>query len=212
MPISHETGICEWMAPKRPPAPTTERITSGTPKRPCVRKWYFVAWLISESIESARKSPNMISSTGRRPVTAAPYAAPVIASSEIGVSKTRVGPCVACSPGVAANTPPAIATSSPKRITRSSRASSSSSAPLIPSRNPTSAICPSRDQLDRMLEQHAHALQEARGVGAVDDALVARQGHVHAHTRHDRAVVGDHGAPRRLADGEDRRLRLIDHS
>ena len=34
----------------------------------------------------------MISSTGRRPVTAAPYAAPVIASSEIGVSNTRRAP------------------------------------------------------------------------------------------------------------------------
>ena len=33
----------------------------------------------------------MISSTGRMPLTAAPNAAPVIASSEIGVSNTRVG-------------------------------------------------------------------------------------------------------------------------
>ncbi len=91
IPISHETGICEWMAPKRPPAPTTERITSGTLCVPPVRNQYFVAWLIRLSIESARKSPNMISSTGRSPVIAAPYAAPVIASSEIGVSNTRAG-------------------------------------------------------------------------------------------------------------------------
>ena len=34
----------------------------------------------------------MISITGRRPVTAEPNAAPVSASSEIGVSKTRFGP------------------------------------------------------------------------------------------------------------------------
>jgi hypothetical protein len=33
---------------------------------------YFAAWLTSESIGSAMKSPNMISTTGRRPVTAAP--------------------------------------------------------------------------------------------------------------------------------------------
>ncbi len=72
MPISHETGICEWIAPKRPPAPTTERITSGTLWAPPVRNRYFVAWLMSMSIESARKSPNMISSTGRSPVIAAP--------------------------------------------------------------------------------------------------------------------------------------------
>ena len=72
MPISQETGICEWMAPKRPPPPTTERMTSGTLWRPPVRNQYFVAWLISESMDSARKSPNMISSTGRLPVRAAP--------------------------------------------------------------------------------------------------------------------------------------------
>jgi hypothetical protein len=29
MPINQEAGICEWIAPKRPPAPTTERITMG---------------------------------------------------------------------------------------------------------------------------------------------------------------------------------------
>ena len=37
------------------------------------------------------KSPNITSNTGRRPVTAAPYAAPASASSEIGVSNTRAG-------------------------------------------------------------------------------------------------------------------------
>ena len=47
MPISHEIGICEWIAPKRPPAPTTERITSGTLMRSSVRNQYFVAWLMS---------------------------------------------------------------------------------------------------------------------------------------------------------------------
>jgi hypothetical protein len=90
------------------------------------------------SIASGRKSPNMISITGRRPHTAAPNAAPVMASSEIGVSKTRSSPCAACSPGVAANTPPGLATSSPKKTTRSSRASSSSSASRIARRNSSS--------------------------------------------------------------------------
>ena len=53
---------------------------------------YLVAWLTRLSIASVRKSPNMISITGRRPLTAEPNAAPDIASSEIGVSKTRCGP------------------------------------------------------------------------------------------------------------------------
>ena len=70
----------------------------------------------------------MISTTGRRPATALPNAAPGSASSEIGVSKTRSVPCFSTRPGVTANTPPATATSSPKKTTRSSRASSSSSA------------------------------------------------------------------------------------
>jgi hypothetical protein len=93
MPMSQEIGICEWIAPKRPPAPTTERMTSGALCTPPVRNQYFVAWLMRLSIDSARKSPNMISRTGRKPVIAAPYAAPVIASSEMGVSNTRFGPC-----------------------------------------------------------------------------------------------------------------------
>ena len=84
---------------------------------------------------SPMKSPNMISKTGRRPVTAAPNAAPARASSEIGVSKTRSSPKRSCSSGVAMKTPPAAATSSPKKITDSSRAISSASASRIAARN-----------------------------------------------------------------------------
>jgi hypothetical protein len=71
-PSTQETGICEWIAPNRPPAPTTERIVSGQLWRSPVRNQYFVAWLMRLSIERAKKSPNMISSTGRSPVIAAP--------------------------------------------------------------------------------------------------------------------------------------------
>ena len=45
-----------------------------------------------KSKHTARKSENMISAIGRRPVIAAPMAAPRIACSEIGVSRTRFGP------------------------------------------------------------------------------------------------------------------------
>src|SRR5712692_662592 len=85
-PMNHDTGICEWMAPKRPPAPTTERITSGTLTCSWVRNQYFVDWLTRLSMASVRKSPNMISITGRRPVTADPKAAPARENYEIGVS------------------------------------------------------------------------------------------------------------------------------
>ena len=92
---------------------------------------------------------------------------------------------------MAANTPPAIATSSPNRITRSSRASSSSSAARIASRNSISAIsAPFR--LDRAASGSsssvAQPLQEARGLGAVDDPVVARERDVHQPPRDDRAV------------------------
>jgi hypothetical protein len=63
----------------------------------------------------------MISAIGRRPVIAAPIVAPTIACSEIGVSLTRSGPNSSSRPGVVLNTPPAAATSSPIRYTRSSR-------------------------------------------------------------------------------------------
>lgn len=48
----------------------------------------------------------MISSTGRRPTMAAPMARPVIACSEIGVSRTRRSPNLSRNPLVTLNTPP----------------------------------------------------------------------------------------------------------
>ena len=51
----------------------------------------------------------MISAIGFRPVIAAPMAAPRIACSEIGVSRTRIGPNCSSRPTVALNTPPALA-------------------------------------------------------------------------------------------------------
>jgi len=82
---------------------------------------YLAAWFTRLSIASAMKSPNMISMTGRSPVTALPKAAPASASSEIGVSKTRSSPNSSARPGVALKTPPAAAMSSPNSTTRSSR-------------------------------------------------------------------------------------------
>ncbi len=47
------------------------------------------------------KSENMISAIGFRPVIAAPMAAPRMACSEIGVSRTRSGPNCSVEPTVA---------------------------------------------------------------------------------------------------------------
>ena len=63
----------------------------------------------------------MISATGRRPVMAAPIAAPAIACSEIGVSHTRSGPNSESRPVVVLNTPSAAPMSSPRQTTAGSR-------------------------------------------------------------------------------------------
>ena len=88
-PCSQGIGDCECIAPKLPPAPIAERTTSG--HGPCSfdTYQYFAAWFTKLSIESSRKSANMISKIGRSPLTAAPNAPADIASSEIGVSMTR---------------------------------------------------------------------------------------------------------------------------
>src|SRR5437899_5827769 len=77
---------------------------------------------------SVRKSPNMMSTTGRRPVIAAPTPIPVKPASEIGVSSTRSAPNSSTSPESTLNGVPASATSSPKMHTLESRRISSASA------------------------------------------------------------------------------------
>src|SRR5579863_1006086 len=74
------------------------------------------------------KSPNMMSTTGRRPVMAAPTPTPVKPASEIGVSTTRSAPNSSTNPESTLNGVPASATSSPKIHTRESRRISSASA------------------------------------------------------------------------------------
>src|SRR5467141_1530253 len=74
------------------------------------------------------KSPNMMSTTGRSPVMAAPTPTPVKPASEIGVSTTRSPPNSSTSPERTLNGVPASATSSPKMHTCESRRISSASA------------------------------------------------------------------------------------
>src|ERR1700693_3401144 len=74
------------------------------------------------------KSPNMMSTTGRSPVIAAPTARPVKPASEMGVSITRSMPNSSTRPDKTLNGVPASATSSPRMHTRESRRISSASA------------------------------------------------------------------------------------
>ena len=139
-PRNHEIGTCECMGPNPTPPPTAERTTKGMLFCSFERYQYFADWLIRLSIARKRKSANIISAIGRMPATALPKAADAIASSEMGVSKTRSSPYLSRKPGVAANTPPASATSSPKKMTFSSAANSSSIASLIAPRNVSSSF------------------------------------------------------------------------
>src|SRR5712692_4807515 len=68
-----------------------------------------------------RKSPNMMSTTGRMPVIAEPRAMPVKPASEIGVSITRSEPNSSTRPFSTLNGVPASATSSPMTKTLGSR-------------------------------------------------------------------------------------------
>src|SRR5712691_2639081 len=77
---------------------------------------------------SVRKSPNMMSTTGRIPVIAAPRPMPAMPASEIGESITRSGPNSSTRPDSTLNGVPASATSSPITNTEGSRRSSSASA------------------------------------------------------------------------------------
>src|SRR6058998_2004415 len=83
------------------------------------------------------KSAKCMSTTGTRPVTAAPKAEPTMAASEIGAFSTRSGPNSSIRPLVTPNGRPSTM-SSPMQYTRGSRRISSRSASL--SASPTSSF------------------------------------------------------------------------
>jgi hypothetical protein len=89
------------------------------------------AWFMTASRQTPMKSMNMISTIGRRPVIAAPTAAPTKPISAIGVSMTRPGPKRSCRPRVTVKMPPPAPTSMPIRTTRSSAAMASAMPWLI---------------------------------------------------------------------------------
>jgi hypothetical protein len=75
-------------------------MTSGTPTVPPNMYRILAAWLMTWSIATRMKLIVMISTTGRRPIMAAPMPAPTKPSSEIGVSRTRMGPYFSQRPAV----------------------------------------------------------------------------------------------------------------
>src|SRR5262245_24876071 len=98
--------------------------------------------------------------------------------------------------------------SSPKRITRSSAASSSSSASRMAVRKAMAVM--SESEREGSFEQLTQPREEARSVRAIDDTVVAAQGDGHdiAEGKAVRRFL-DRRAPR-AADREDRDLRRVD--
>src|SRR6188768_4224734 len=87
-----------------------------------------------------RKSPNMMSTIGRKPVIAAPTPNPVKPASEIGVSMMRSLPNSSTRPVSTLKVVPASATSSPINTTVGSRRISSAIASLMASPNEISRV------------------------------------------------------------------------
>ena len=97
---AYQTSMfCEWVAASCCPPPPGVRITMGTETWPPNIACIFAAWLTIWSMASRLKLSVMISTTGRRPSIAAPIAAPTNPSSQIGVSRTRVGSELGEQPG-----------------------------------------------------------------------------------------------------------------
>src|SRR5947207_965850 len=151
-------------------------MTSGTAKSP-PNMWRILAtWLNSASAATRQKSPNMMSTTGLRPLTAAPSAMPTKPFSQIGVPNSRSGKR-SSTPRVDPLTPPRSRwTSSPMTTMRGSRVMFAAIAELAA--RPRSALMQEAitDRLDHHraaallddLERPLHALAHRDRVHAVE--------------------------------------------
>ena len=123
------------MAPKRPPPPTAERTTSGTLL--LVRDVPELGRLVGQAVhgqphEVTEHDLEDRAQTGdRRPERGSREGQ----LGDRGVEDPLLAEALVQLSGVAMKTPPAAATSSPKKITDSSRAISSASASRIAARN-----------------------------------------------------------------------------
>ena len=115
--VSHASRLWQCWAAPPVPAPAGRRTTMGREMLPPNMKRILAAWLTSWSMATVRKSLNMSSAMGLRPVAALPTAAPMMAPSEIGVSRTRSGPNSSIMPALTPKQPPKAPTSSPNRST-----------------------------------------------------------------------------------------------
>ena len=104
------------------------RITTGTLMRPALIHRMRDAWLIRSPKASSAKSTNMKSTTGRAPAIAAPTHMVENPRSQIGVSRSRSGPCRLNKPVVVLKFPPRSPIPSPTTKMVASRSISCASA------------------------------------------------------------------------------------
>ena len=127
MCASSASRLCECWLPDERPAPNWVRTVSAISAAPPVMKGSLAAWLSNWSKQTPMKSRYISSTTGCMPAMADPTPSPMMAVSEIGVSRTRPGNSVA-RPRVSPKTLPPAPTSTPATKTRSSSASSAARA------------------------------------------------------------------------------------
>src|SRR5919109_2788256 len=126
----------------------------------------FAIWLATSSIAQVTKSAKCMSTTGTRPVTAAPNAEPTMAASEIGALSTRSGPNSSIRPFVTPNGRPSTM-SSPMQYTRGSRRISSRSARF--SASPKSSFILFRPRIvGEEVGERVFATGERAGLGVRD--------------------------------------------
>src|SRR5438132_5831583 len=152
-----------------------------------------------------RKSPNMMSTIGRRPAIAAPTPRPLNPASEIGVSMMRSLPNSSTRPVSTLNVVPASATSSPIRTTVGSRRISSAIASRIASPKEISLtgaavssidvlvdfICVRIRRADRELDGGVHFLDELALNGVELNAIGDAVRHEPLAVQRDRVARGD---------------------
>ena len=110
--MNHDSPVAECWVPKRPVPPPIERTVTGSEHWPPVMNRNFGSSSMIASAAVGRKSENMISTTGRRPVTDMPIAMPMNVFSQIGVFRILPGN-FSGSPPLVLKTPPSLAMSSP---------------------------------------------------------------------------------------------------
>ena len=101
------TGFCEWIAPKRPPAPIAERTTSGT-LRLLVGEVPVLRRLVDDAVHRERQevAEHDLDHRAAGRVTALPNAAPITRARRSACRTRARRRAARCRPGVTANTPP----------------------------------------------------------------------------------------------------------